>query len=175
MELVNAAIDGDKRAFSRLLASQAAQAYPVALAILDNRHDAEDAVQRAMAAALNSLPGLRNPRAFRAWFRRIVTNQALGIQRKRRNDLPLDGSIHNVASMPVDHEQSMDILAAIEALPDPHREAILLYFSGLKTREMANVLGRPHGTATRILSEAYSMLGAILGPDYAPRNNRHET
>lgn len=60
--------------------SPAARRY--AAAILRDRDLAEDAVQEAWLEAFTRLPALREPRAFGAWFRRVVFKQCDRIRRR---------------------------------------------------------------------------------------------
>ncbi len=64
--------------------------YRVALRILGDPVEAEDAVQGAWVSAWRSLDTFRNESAVSTWLYRIVTNSALARVRRRRPTMPLD-------------------------------------------------------------------------------------
>ncbi len=163
---------GDKDAFSELMDATAPDAYSIAYAILRNRADAEDVVQEAVISAMNGLAGLRKTEAFKGWFRIIVANRARDVRRRQQGDAPLDSNHHALPGVFHESDLSIDIRDAIGSLPDFHQQVILMYYSGLSTREVASALERPIGTVKRVLSEAYRILRKSLGPDYDYRDRR---
>lgn len=173
-ELVVAAQGGDRNALRRLLDAAIPRVYPVALNILRNRPDAEDAVHESVIAAMESLQQLRDPAVFAAWFLRIVVNRSKNIRNRVPRDAPLEPEHENVLNPAADSERSIDIHNAMQSLQEPHRQIIQLSYSGLNAREIADALDRPSGSVRRILSEAYRMLSEFLGPDYGYRSKRHE-
>ena len=83
-DTVRAAASGDVAAFARLLELTEAMAYAVALRILRDPADAQDAVQDASVTAFRRLPQLLDAEAFPGWFRRIVVATALNQRRRSR-------------------------------------------------------------------------------------------
>ena len=75
--LVRRAQDGDVAAFDLLGRRHGDRAYRVALRLLNNTHDAEDATQEALVAAWRAMHRFRADSAFSTWLYRIVTNTAL--------------------------------------------------------------------------------------------------
>ncbi len=75
--LVRRAQDGDVAAFDLLARRHGDRAYRVALRLLNNTHDAEDATQEALVSAWRALHRFRADSAFSTWLYRIVTNTAL--------------------------------------------------------------------------------------------------
>lgn len=92
--LVARARDGDYEAFDALVALHEQPLYRLAMGIVRQREDAEDIVQTAFLSAMEHLAEFRGEASFRTWMRRIVTNRALNVLRKRRglkiapNDCP---------------------------------------------------------------------------------------
>lgn len=172
-ELVDAAQQGDRDALRQLLDVAVRRVYPVALNIVRNRPDAEDAIHESVIAAMESLGQLRDPSAFGAWFLRIVVNRSKNLRNRTRQDIPLTSSHENVPNPGAEPERSIDIHNAIEALDEPHKQIVQLYYSGLNSREIADAVDRPSGSVRRILSEAYRMLSDFLGSDYGHRSERH--
>ncbi|MGH9742280.1 MAG: RNA polymerase sigma factor [Candidatus Acidiferrum sp.] len=87
--LVARAKSGDEDAFGELYERHQLKAYHVALRILRDHQDAEDAVQRAFQRAFVNLERFREDSAFSTWLTRIAINEALMLLRRRRATVPL--------------------------------------------------------------------------------------
>lgn len=112
--------------------------YRAAYSIVQNRHDAEDAVQQAL---LNAWKGREKARdgAERAWMMRIVINECYTILRKRQRSIPTD----QVPETPV-QQADPALYEAISALPENLRTPFLLkYMEGMSEKEVAAALGLP--------------------------------
>ena len=98
----------DKNAFSRRVRACQSRLYRVALAIVLNSADAEDAVQDALVSAWQHIGALRREDFFETWLTRILINRCRELLRKRaaldaleeRYRLPL--VMHCVLDVPVD-------------------------------------------------------------------------
>lgn len=103
---------------------------------------AEDATQEALWTLYRRLPALRSVAAFPVWLLRIVARICFGLVSplwRRIEALQDDGP---AATRPEDVELRLDLERAIEALPEGHREAILLfYYCELSVAETAGRLG----------------------------------
>jgi RNA polymerase sigma factor (sigma-70 family) len=78
---------GDLDAYGRLVRSTQLMAYAVALRVLRDHAQAEDAIQEAYLRAFRRLRDLEEPAAFIPWLRRIVITVALNLRRQRRVSL----------------------------------------------------------------------------------------
>ena len=74
-ETVTRARDGDLDAYGRLVSSTQLMAYAVALRVLRDSAQAEDAIQEAYLRAFRRLRDLDEPAAFIPWLRRIVITE----------------------------------------------------------------------------------------------------
>ena len=70
--------------FEQMLLTSRTRFVAMAYSILQNREDAEDAVQNAFFSAYLHLRNFEGRAALRTWFTRIVVNAALMIRRKRK-------------------------------------------------------------------------------------------
>ena len=74
----------NEQLFEELFLSSRRKFMSLAYSILQNREDAEDALQDACMCAHRNLRNFEGRSAFTTWFRRIVTNAALMALRKRK-------------------------------------------------------------------------------------------
>ena len=82
--LLNAARAGDREAIGDLMAPHLARLRALAYRILANRDDAEDAVQEALARALDKIAGFRGEAGFATWLYRITVNVCRDVLRRRQ-------------------------------------------------------------------------------------------
>ena len=97
-DLVIAARAGDVAAYGKLVQATQAMSLGVALNVLREPADAEDAVQEAYLRAYRTLRDLEDPAAYRGWLRRVVITVALNLRRARRLTLL---SLDDVPEVPV--------------------------------------------------------------------------
>lgn len=81
--LVRAARGGDSHAFDDLIEKYQQRATSVSYRLLGDIHDALETCQEAFMRAYQNLGTLEDPRRFRPWFLRIVTNLSLNFRRSR--------------------------------------------------------------------------------------------
>jgi RNA polymerase sigma-70 factor (ECF subfamily) len=135
----------DRAALERLVEEVWPEAYRIALAVLRDRHLAQDAAQDACATIVRSLAALKDANTFAAWTYRIVVNAAITIARRRPPMQPLDRVVDRGAT--VDTAEAIDLDTALAALPVAQRAVILLhYYAGLNSKEIAAATGLPSST-----------------------------
>src|SRR5215468_11967702 len=83
-EVYRAAIHGDREAFEMIIRTQSRPLFAIAYGILQNREEAEDAVQDALVKAWKSRWRVRDPEKFPAWLAAIARHRAHDVFRKRR-------------------------------------------------------------------------------------------
>src|ERR1700736_665666 len=84
-ENYRAAIHGDQDAFEMIIRTQSRPLFAIAYGILQNREEAEDAVQDALVKAWKSRWRVRDPEKFPAWLCMIARHRARDVFRKRQN------------------------------------------------------------------------------------------
>ncbi len=159
-----------KAAFDQLVLAHQAAALRVALHILGDHHQAEDAVQDAFLTAYLRIDQLRNPAAFPGWLNRIVrthchrlvrgtapTPESLDSRPMLATDLPTPESV--VESQEMRHQ----ILAALDALPE-HERAVTegFYIQGESQQELAERLQVPVTTVKKRLQYARTHLRLLV-------------
>jgi len=175
--LIGRAQHGDRAAFAQLVSRHRDAAYRCALATLKDAHLAQDATQDAFAEAFRGLAKLARPEAFAAWLRRIVVRCCNRISRRKRLPTAPVAEADHVPSRDADpailaerREMRNTVLAAVEALPQPHREITELYYiEGHTQAEVAACLGLPVTTVNNRLHASRAHLrDALLASDTVP-------
>ena len=142
--------------------------------LLADRHDAEDAVQEAMARAWRRRHRCRRPEAPLPWFLQITRNEALRLVARRR---PAQASPWEGASADPEIDRlvlRVDVRRALERLPSRDRTlASLRYDEDLAQSRIATLLDTPEGTIKvqlhRLRERLRSDLGEALEDDYEPK------
>jgi RNA polymerase sigma-70 factor, ECF subfamily len=144
-DLVSRAQAGRLDAFEELVRRHRLGAYRVALRMLGDESDAEDATQDAFVQAWRKLAGFRADAAFSTWMHRIVTNRCLNMLRARRRTEPLAEDQEAPASRPdriaEGRWQIEDLKRAIGRLtPEQRAPLVLRELEGLSYEEIAETL-----------------------------------
>ncbi len=170
-ELVARVRRGDAAAADRLVRRHYRAAYFVALAVLRNPMDAEDACQDAFVRALSRVDDCRTPSRFVHWMMQIVRNHARNLRERRRvrggpslEEVP--EPIAGSAALPVERaELRSSLLAALDGLTAEQREVVLLKdLEGWDHRAIAKALGISEGMSRQHLFAARRILRQVLGP-----------
>ncbi len=176
---------GEPRALEQLARQYAGPVYRYLVRLCGDATLAEDLAQDVAVQLWRALPGKRfpNERALRSWIYTVATNAFRMHHRRRRVcELPFDhGADHPAGeeSDPQHHTERGDLIrlvrTAIDELPDPERQALLLkVFGQLDVREVAAITGEPAGTVKWRLSRAYARLRELLIPELKSDEEDHE-
>lgn len=162
--LVERAQSGDpaerEDAFSQLIERFQDAAQTWALRMLDDAHQAQDAVQESFITAYDRIGQLNDAAAFPAWLRRIVLNQcSRDTRRKSFSILPLDvgdpSDEADPAASAEEREVAEQIERAVQALPEHERVVTeLFYVGGYSQQEIAESLALPLTTVKKRLQYA---------------------
>ncbi|MBI4030589.1 MAG: RNA polymerase sigma factor [Proteobacteria bacterium] len=160
-ELIKRAQEGDRRAFEALLQGYYDAMFRMAFKWCGNRADAEDVTQNACIKLAHSLKSFRFEAAFTSWLYRLVINTAMDWRKANRKFVPLPESGH-AGIAPGNAEKDMqhkEALAAVLALPEKEKAALLLVFSeGMTHAEAAGVMGVKESTVSWYIHEARKKL-----------------
>lgn len=174
-ELVRRASRGDHAAFDALVATRVTASLRLARAIVDSPADAEDVVQEAFVSAWRSLPRLREPERFDAWFGRIIVNTARSHVRRRGTVTPISIDRPRVGDDgpnegPGQHDPGLEWVVSSDALGraidrlsfDQRSILALHHLEERPVADIAAVLGIPVGTAKWRLHAARQALERAL-------------
>jgi RNA polymerase sigma factor (sigma-70 family) len=162
--------------FEQLALPLFASLYNHAFWLTRNEAEAEDLVQEAFSKALRAFDTFQHGTNFKAWIFRILRNTFLttrtGIAASRTvflEDHPDVLDTTNFGSTPEDNLIRLDnhaaVHAALEQLPSPLREALLLCdVEEIKYKDIAIILDIPIGTVMSRISRARHSLRRLLQP-----------
>jgi RNA polymerase sigma factor (sigma-70 family) len=163
--LATAAAAGDAASTSELLERMWPDAFRIAWSVTGERTAAEDAAQEACARALIAVARLRQPELFRAWFYRIVVNEARRRMRGSRDEASLDVVAERAAGTGDAFEERLDLHRALERLEAPLRVVtVLSYFFDLDGNEIGKIVGASPMTVRWRLFRARKRLRTLLVP-----------
>lgn len=165
-DLATRAGAGEHAALEELHRRHHARLRRVALRVLHDPHEAEDAVQEAWIRAGNRIGTCDEPLP---WLIAVTRNEALRmLQRRGRSPLPVAG-VPERADLRADPladaetaETRRTVRSAIAALPSPYREAAWRELAGQRPAEVADAMGIAAGAARVRLHRARRMLGERL-------------
>ena len=83
---------GDRRAFEALVRRHGRRVFRVAVAILGNTEDAEEAMRDTFVKAFRQLGRFRRDARFTTWLTPIAVNAAIEKRKTRKNFVPLSES-----------------------------------------------------------------------------------
>lgn len=127
--LVEAARGGDHGAIVQLLSVCQPDLKRFARRTCATHEDAEDAVQLALWQLHRRIGTLRTVATFATWLYRVVERECFRLFRHRgpAHALePLDEVHAAIAAPQVPHDLSIDLARAIQCLPPPYREVLIL-------------------------------------------------
>ena len=164
--LVEAAASGDAGAYRRLVEPYLETALRASRLIIGSEGEAADAVQDALLAAWQTLPKLRAPTAFPAWFRTIVVRSAMRHARSRPRVVPIDPTAAAPAGVLERSVEARELARAFAALSLEDRFTLTLrHLWDLPTAESARLLGVPEGTVKSRTFHALERLRAAYAAE----------
>jgi RNA polymerase sigma-70 factor (ECF subfamily) len=152
-ELVAAAQTGAGAALERLLAEARPKLLSLAMRVLNDADEAEDAVQDAMIKVWRNLGRFEGRAAFTTWLHRIAVNAALDRLRRR-------GSVPLSAGEPDEHHHD----TAERALPETPERIFARAETAVVVRRAMGQLSETHGEALRLCDlegESYATIAEV--------------
>lgn len=164
LELLQRSLNGDLEAWGEIVSRYKEAAFGIAVAILRNRADAEDAVQDAFVRAYERLRHYDLSRKFSTWFFTVTANVAKNALRKRRPDpQPKEVWADDPARLVWQEDLEQGVREAVWGLPESYRAPLVLrYWHDLPLEEIGTVLGLRPGTVKTRLHRARALVRAEL-------------
>jgi len=135
--------------------------FALCLARSDSVHDAEDAMQEALAKAVRHLPALREPDKARAWLMQIARRTCADRIRRRRPAAALPEEVPATPEAPAGRFEQLH--AAIARLSEEQRDVITLYYlDGRSSESVAATLGISPSAVRQRLVRARLKLHELL-------------
>lgn len=164
--------EGDSLAIERLVQTYQQDVYRMALSILDDPDDADDATQEVFLSALRALE------SFKTWLFSITINICRNRLKRgktrerlrqvlqsvwRSDQTHLERRQRDPESEAIQNESDSALWRAIRALGDKHRIPVILhYYHEMSVAEIAETLGAPVGTVHSRLNHARDKLRTML-------------
>jgi RNA polymerase sigma-70 factor (ECF subfamily) len=174
-ELVDAAREGDADAFGALMRRHQKRIYRLALHLLRDAAEAEDATQETFVRAYGALDRFDGRSEAFTWIYRIAVNLSLNVIRARRpgrtavssDDPRLEGVLIAGSANPLGESENRELgrvlCEGMDALSDTLRTTLILVgVDGLSHAQAGEVLGCPEGTVAWRVHEARKKLKAFL-------------
>jgi RNA polymerase sigma-70 factor (ECF subfamily) len=170
-KLVELAKKGDKPAFDEVIRLCVPDMFAIAMSILRNKDDADDAVCDAVVKAYENINRLNDCEFFKTWIIRILINQANAAYKKRNKVIYLNDIVSEPQYEDVYDLGNNELNAAVASLSFELRIVITLYyFQDMLIKEIASVLKIPQGTVKWRLSKARSILKEKLSEAPPPKH-----
>ena len=166
---------GSESAVERLVRDYQDGVFRLALSVLDDTAEANEATQDAFIAALSALESYRDGSSFKAWLYTITLNISRSRLRKRKTLAALRNTLQSILhiqsqkipspeDLVVQNEQDAKIWGALEQLGEKHRlPMVLRYYHELSMAEIGSILGVNEGTVRSRIHTAHERLREILG------------
>lgn len=170
-DLIISIRNGDSDAFAKLYDLYKNKAVRTAYLIIGNRASAEDAAQEAFVKCYLEIGKLQNPECFRTWFYRLLVRTAWRYSEIEKRNVPVEDVFEesrpsggrSTEQQYLDTETSNILYGQIRKLDKKKRTAVMLhYYSGLSTKEIAQVMGCLEGTVKSRLHFARKTLKSNL-------------
>lgn len=177
-ELVKAALNGDEKAFARLLNRYKDAIYFMLLKMVNNRSDAEDLTLEAFGKAFKSLHQYSPTYAFSTWLFKIASNNCIDFLRKKKGvhvsiensdekdngeQIRLKSKEPNPEEKLIRQQKAILLRKVVRKLKPRYQILVeLRYFREFSYEEIAKELALPLGTVKAQLFRAREMLFKMI-------------
>lgn len=178
---------GDQRAFTELMKRHQDRVYRLALRLLRQTQEAEDAAQEVFLKAYQNADRFTPTSTVAAWLNRITANHCLNRLRSRNlrkevywDDLDLpSGQTRDFAAAASDAGNPLDLLTgkecaiqiqqALAGLPENQRQALMLKrFGDFSYKEIGEMMGLSASAVDGLIKRARQNLRQVLAASDCP-------
>jgi RNA polymerase sigma-70 factor (ECF subfamily) len=189
-QLVRQALSGTIPAYEALVRRWSARVLGVCHARVGRAAAAEDLAQETLLRGLRALPTLSEPEKFGPWLCGIATRTCLDwLKKSERSEVSLNSradengearfaaTTRDAAAIAEEADEVRQLMAEVEKLPHPLREALMLYYyEDCTYADLAQRLGVSSATINARLTQARMTLREkLLADDMKPQNKRVTT
>ena len=144
--------------------------YTLAMRILQDENDAQDALQDIFIKVFQRLSQYRSDSPFWGWLRQVAVNTTLTMLKKRqklRQELTLHELLEDSWSAVLESPGTqMDLSQGLARLPAKTRAVLWLYdVEGYSHKEIAKMLGKTDSFSKSQVSRGRKALAKILNPE----------
>jgi RNA polymerase sigma-70 factor (ECF subfamily) len=161
---------GGIAAFERVVSQCEHRVFRVALRLLNNPQDAQDAAQEVFLRLYKHFGDLDETRGYEAWLYRVTVNVSRDIARGRRRSIGLAEVADPASPQPdayhdAERAQQREIIRrGLSRLGEKERAALVLRdVEGLSTRDVAGILGSSENTVRSQICSARLKLRDFTG------------
>ena len=145
----------------------------LAISILGDRAEAEDAVQDVMVRIWRALPQFRGDASLSTWVYAITRNRCLTLLKQRRREEPLSldepASRQAAENIAAAQPRSTEIWTLLATLPLQYRQVLTLFYAEEKSyEEIARALDMPLGTVKTHIHRGRKMLASLYAEGRLP-------
>jgi RNA polymerase sigma-70 factor (ECF subfamily) len=160
-ESLRRAQSGERAAFEQIMQSSERRVLRIALRLLNNPQDAQDAAQEVFLRLYQHLKRLDPERELEPWLYRVTVNVCRDMGRARQYAVGLEDAPEAAAPEPgaqhgMESAERREMMRhALHCLGEKERAAVVLRdVEGLSTREVAEILGSSETTVRSQISTA---------------------
>lgn len=163
---------GDSAAIENFVQTYQQDVFRLALSILDDAAEAEDATQEALLNALRSLDSFRGASSLKTWLYSITVNICRNRLQHHKTYERLTRILGGILRMhptssaeedAIENESNEALWRVIHRMREKHRIPVVLrYYHDLSVAEIAAILQIPEGTVHSRLNTARKQLHAAL-------------
>ena len=141
--------------------------YRYAFTYVHHKEMAMDMVQNSFVKAIEQIHTLRNPKAMKTWFYRILTNECLqALKKAKRENLVAPADIQDEIYLEKAFEPSLELYEAVRQLPDETQTIIFLhYYEEYTLKEVSQITGYNLNTVKSRLYAGLKKLKTIVKED----------
>jgi len=181
-KLIKNAVNGDSKAFEKLILPYEKKVYNIALQMFKNEQDAYDAAQEVLIKVYNNLDKFKFESAFSTWLHRLAMNTCIDEYRKRKRHMehttPIEIRVgaedDHIPRQLIDHkltpeqevlqnETVMEVRNAMDQLKEDQKILIIYRdIYGYSYDEIAKILACNLGTTKSRISRARQALKDII-------------
>lgn len=173
-QLIEKALDGNKRAWMTLIGRYEKSIFNYGIRMTGNKDDALDLMQEVFISVFRNLTSFQGKGSFRGWIFKIAHYRCIEFYRRKKpnqglDDVPeIESTEHGPHQSVEINQDNQQLIGAMQHLPLAQKAVVELKFFGQFTfEEIAEQLGISTNTAKSRLYSALEKLKSFMEVSYA--------